>query len=326
MIPATLEKGINRAAPHWNTIEKGIIMRIRQTGKITDGLWCLGRKESCIYLLEGDKESMIVSGGMSYLTPTLLEQFKEFGIDETRITKVLILHAHFDHVGVIPFFKRRNPRMDIYASARGWRILNMPKAITTINDFGRDVAVRMGLKEVYSQYDLEWRDDITGDTVTEGDRIGVEPFEGIIYETPGHSSCSISLYVPALKALFPSDGGGIPYKDMILAAGNSNYTKYQESLTKLKDLDVAYLCADHYGYVTEEEAACYIKESIKDAAKRRAEFEEVYLRTRDVEATTEELVRRFYSANPDYILTPEIFAAVYQQMLRHIVKQLPSES
>ena len=306
--------------------QERMIMRIRQAGKIADGLWCLGREESCIYLLEGDKESMIVSGGMSYLAPTLLQQFKEFGIDETRISKILILHAHFDHVGAIPFFKRRNPHMEVYASARGWRIFNMPKAIITINDFGRDVAARMGLKEVYSQYDLEWRDDIRGDTVSKGDRIGVEPFEGFIYETPGHSSCSISFYVPALKALFPSDGGGIPYKDMILAAGNSNFTKYQESLVKLKDLDVAYLCADHYGYVTGEEAACYIKESILDATERRSEFEEIYLKTKDIEATAEELVGKFYRANPDYILTPEIYGAVYQQMLRHIVKQLPLEN
>ena len=301
-------------------------MRVRQAGKIIEGLWRLGREESCVYLLEGNKESMLVSGGMSYLAPTLIEQFKEFGIDETRITKILILHAHFDHVGVIPFFKRRNSQIEIYASAPGWRILNMPKAITTINDFGRDVASRMGLKEVYSQYDLEWGEEIGGETISEGDRIGVEPFEGVIYETPGHSSCSISLYVPALKALFPSDGGGIPYKDMILAAGNSNYTKYQESLEKLKDLNVEYLCADHYGYVAGEEAACYIRESIREAAKRRSEFEEVYLTTKDMKAASEELVRRFYRANPDYLLTPEIFGAVYHQMLRHIVEQLPLES
>lgn len=70
-----------------------------------------------------------------------------------------------------------------------------------------------------------------------------------MYETPGQSSCSVSLYVPSVKALFPSDGGGIPCKEMILAARNSNFTKYQESLEKLKDLDVAFLCSDHYGYV-----------------------------------------------------------------------------
>ena len=297
-------------------------MRIRNAGKVTDGLWCLGSEESNIYLLEGDQESMIVSGGMSYLVPKLLEQFQMYGIDETRITKLLILHAHFDHIGTIPFFKRRNLSLEVYASSRGWEILGMPKAITTINKFGRDVAVHMGFEEVYSQYDIEWGDDISGKTVVEGDHLGVEPMEGIVYETPGHSSCSISFYVPSIKALFPSDGGGIPYKEMIIASGNSNFTKYQESLEKLKDLDVEFMCADHYGYIIGEEAKNYIRESIQAARARRSEIEEVYLQSRDMEKATRELVERFYRDNPDYLLTPEIFTGVYHQMLRHIVKEL----
>jgi glyoxylase-like metal-dependent hydrolase (beta-lactamase superfamily II) len=297
-------------------------MRIRNAGKVTDGLWCLGSEDSNIYLLEGDQESMLVSGGMSYLVPTLLEQFQVCGIDETRITKLLILHAHFDHIGIIPFFKRRNLSLEVYASARGWEILGMPKAITTINKFGRDVAVHMGFEGVYSQYDIEWRDDISGKTVVEGDHLGVEPLEGIVYETPGHSSCSVSFYVPSIKALFPSDGGGIPYKEMIVASGNSNFTKYQESLEKLKDLDVEFMCADHYGYIIGEEAKNYIRESIQAARARRSEIEGVYLQSRDMEVATRELVERFYRDNPDYLLTPEIFAGVYHKMLRHIVKEL----
>jgi hypothetical protein len=31
---------------------------------------------------------------------------------------------------------------------------------------------------------------------------------------------------------------------------------------------------------------------------------------------------RFYRDDPDYLLTPEILAGVYHQMLRHIVKEL----
>ena len=297
-------------------------MRIRNAGKVTDGLWCLGSEESNIYLLEGDQESMLVSGGMSYLVPTLLEQFQVYGIDETRITKLLILHAHFDHIGTIPFFKRRNLSLEVYASARGWEILGTPKAIITINKFGRDVAVHMGFEGVYSQYDIEWGDDVSGKTVVEGDHLGVEPLEGIVYETPGHSSCSVSFYVPSIKALFPSDGGGIPYKEMIIASGNSNFTKYQESLEKLKDLDVEFMCADHYGYIIGEEAKNYIRESIQAARARRSEIEEVYLQSKDMEVATRELVERFYRDNPDYLLTPEISAGIYHQMLRHIVKEL----
>jgi len=47
-------------------------MKIRKPGKVRDGLWYLGRKESCIYLLQGQGDSMVISGGMSYICPTVV--------------------------------------------------------------------------------------------------------------------------------------------------------------------------------------------------------------------------------------------------------------
>jgi len=301
-------------------------VRIRKAGKVTEGLWCLGREESCVYLLEGGDDAMLISGGMAYLVPTLLEQFSLFGIDPARISRVLILHAHFDHVGIVPYFKRRNPRIQLLASARAWEILQMPKAISTINEFSRDGARRMGLEEVYGQYDLDWGPDIQGETVRDGDRIWVGAFEGRVLETPGHSSCSISLYVPELEALFPSDGGGIPYKEGILASGNSDFTQYQGSLHRLLDLPVRFLCADHYGYVTGEEARGYIQRSIEEAARQRATMEAVYLKTGEIDTAAKRLMEEFYKANPDYIIPPPIYEGVYRQMLRHLARHLPSAS
>ncbi|MGD9322166.1 MAG: hypothetical protein PVH99_19490, partial [Desulfobacteraceae bacterium] len=74
-------------------------MRIRKPGKIGEHLWYLGCEESGVYLLESQDESMIISGGLSYILPSVLQQISEFGIKEDRIRKFLILHAHFDHVG-----------------------------------------------------------------------------------------------------------------------------------------------------------------------------------------------------------------------------------
>ena len=242
-------------------------MRIRKPGKIRDNLWYLGHEESGIYLLEGRDGSMVISGGMSYIAPAVIHQLKTFHIERDRIKKVLILHAHFDHVGIVPFLKRSHPELDIYASARAWEILGMPKAIDTINAFGRSVADRMGMKEALSGYDLDWRDDVSGRAVSEGDKIDLGDMAVHIFETHGHSSCSISAYVPRIKALFPSDGGGIPYKQTIISSGNSNYTKYQQSLEKLKDLEVTYLCADHFGYMKGEEAGRFISSAIECAKK-----------------------------------------------------------
>jgi len=293
-------------------------MRIRNPGKVRERLWFLGREESGVYLLEGKDGFMIVNGGMSYIVPDLLRQLKEFGIAEEKITKLLILHAHFDHVGVVPFFKRRYPKLEVYASSRGWEILQMEKAINTINEFSRTVTKKLGKEEVYSTFDLDWRDDVTGKTIREGERIDLGGLEVSISEIPGHSSCCIAAYVPEFKALFPTDGGGIPFDETIMTSGNSNYTKYQQSLEKLKGLEVEYYCADHYGYVIGEEAREFISKSIEMARQQRARIEEAYRSTKDIDLAAQKLISSFYNENSNYFLSPEIFLDVYRQMVRHI--------
>ncbi len=293
-------------------------MRVRSPGKVQEGIWFLGREETGVYLLEGRDGSMMVSGGMSYIVPDLLEQFNAFGIDESRIKKMLILHSHFDHVGIIPFFKRRHPEIEVYASERAWEILRMEKATVTINEFSRSVAKRMKREALYSEYDLEWRHDVSGKTVRDGDRIDLGDTEVTILEIPGHSSCCIAAYLSELKALFPTDGGGIPFEDTIVTSGNSNFTLYQKSLERLKDLQVETYCADHYGYVIGEEARTFIPMTIDMAKKKRSEMEEAYRSTRDIDAAAKRLIASFYDENPNYFLSPEIFLDVHRQMIRHI--------
>lgn len=296
-------------------------MRIRKPGKIFDHLWYLGHEESGTYLLNGGDEAMIINGGLRYIVPEVLRQLSEFDINEEKVTKLLILHSHFDHVGVVPFFKRRHPDLEIYASARAWKILGMQDAIDTINAFSRSVTEKMGMGEACSAYDLDWRSDVSGIAVSEGDRIVVGDIEIHIFETPGHSSCHISAHAPQLKVLFPSDGGGIPYKGTIIPPGNSNFTAFQESLEKLKDLEADYVCADHFGYVTGDEARNFISRTIEAAREHRAQMEETYRRTGDIDAAAHELTDSFYAENPDYFMSREIFEGVYRQMVRHIAKR-----
>ncbi len=293
-------------------------MRIRKPGRVREGVWFLGRMESGVYLLEGTNGSMLISGGMSYIVPDILQQFKDFGIDEGKIDKILILHSHFDHVGIIPFFKRRHPGIEVLGSERAWEILGMDKTIPTINEFSRNVTKRMGKEKICSEYDLEWRRDISGNSVRDGDRIDLGGMEVSILEIPGHSSCCIAAYVPELKVLFPTDGGGIPFDETIVTSGNSNFTKYQESLERLNPLKVECYCADHYGYVVGEEAAQFIPMTIEMAKKKRAEMEEAYRSTGDIDAAAKKLISSFYDENPDYFLSPEIFLDVHRQMIRHI--------
>jgi glyoxylase-like metal-dependent hydrolase (beta-lactamase superfamily II) len=303
-----------------------VIVRIRDFGKIRDNLWHLGRAESGIYVLQGSKHSMIINGGMSCILPDIFRQIKTFNIDEGRIDKLLILHAHFDHVGIVPFLKRRHPEMEIYASARAWEILTMPKAIRTINLFSTLINEKMGNNAELSSYDLDWRDDVSGITVKEGDDIDLGGLTVSIMETPGHSSCSISAYVPEIKVLFPSDAGGIPYRDEIVPAGNSNYTLFQQNLEKLKNLDADYICADHFGYVTGEETKSFVSKTIDVAKQFRKLMESAYRKTGNVDEAVQHLIDIRYKERPDYFMSREILTGVYGQMVKHIAAALQDEN
>ncbi|MBN2516194.1 MAG: MBL fold metallo-hydrolase [Deltaproteobacteria bacterium] len=297
-------------------------MRIREAGKITDNLWYLGRMESGVYVLEGQDSSIIINGGISFILPDVLTQMKDFGIDVDKIRKLLILHSHFDHVGIVPYFKRNYPEIEVYASAPAWKILTMPKAIETVNMFSKIVTNQMGLGDSLDSFDSEWRDDVSGTTVSEGDHIDLGGVTLSIMETPGHSSCSITAYEPNLKALFASDAVGIPYRETAFPSGNSNYTQFQESLERLNTLQVDYLCADHYGYVTGDEARTYVDLSIEAARKMRADMEDVYRKEADIDTAAKTITNSFYKESPDYFISADILEGVFKQMVKHIAQTL----
>jgi 2-aminobenzoylacetyl-CoA thioesterase len=294
-------------------------MQITIPGKINNRLWFLGRMESCIYLLEGARESILINGGLSFLVPEILHQFQDFNIDASKISKVLLLHSHFDHVGIAPFFRRRNPEITLLAHARAWNVLKNPRVLQSINNANQYVMENRGVTQACANYDLDWRTDISGKALGEGDRIDLGDLEIIIFETPGHSPCSISAYVPDLQALFPSDAGGVPFGEKIMTYGASNYTDFEKSLRKLKDLPAKYICSDHFGCITGDEAASFFELSIQTAEERRILMKSIYNRRKNVDETAKELALRFKEENNHNWVTDDTFLKSYRQMVLHLI-------
>jgi len=296
-------------------------MRFRKAGKITDNLWYLGCEEAGVYILEGRDGAIMINGGFSYIIPDVLQQMKTFGIDAGKIGKLLILHSHFDHVGIVPYFKRTFPGIEIYASAPAWKIFAMPKAIEIINSFSRLSAKQMGVENALNAYNIEWRDDISGATLAEGDTIDLGDVRLLILDTPGHSNCSITAYEPNMKAMFASDAAGIPYQNFCFPSMNTNITQYLESLEKLKPLPVSFLCGDHYGYITGDEASRFIDLTFEEGRKWKGIMEDVYRRhDGDIDAAGKTITDYFYQQMPDYFIARDILEGVFKQIVKFIAK------
>lgn len=299
-------------------------MIIKEPGPVTDRIVLLGTEESTVYLLKGDGEYALIGGGMTYIVPDVIKQIAKLGIDEERIKRLVFLHAHFDHCGIITYFKKRWPWAVVTASRRAKEILSKPNVVASIDFMNR---------ALLEQHDM----------VKKGETLGLIPFAIDIEETPGdgdtltcgglsmkflyvpgHSSCSMAVYVPEEKAMFTSDAGGIPFGDLIMTAANSNFDLYQESLEKMASYDVEVHLAEHYGARTGEEGRSYLQRSIDSASEYRTLLEESLKQTGDADESTRLITDRILSEAPEYFLPREVLTMVVGQMLKYLWSTLKS--
>jgi len=296
-------------------------MHISRPGKVTDRITLLGREESCVYLLDGGEEMAILGGGLVYIIPDLLAQLEKFKVDQEKIRRMFIHHAHFDHVGIAPYLKKRWPWLKITASKRAREQLARPKVIQAIVELSRVMLAKEGLEVPVE--DLGW--DINALEVEEAVSDGQEVTCGQVrlqcLETPGHSSCSMAVYIPEEKALSASDAGGIPYGQEVFASANSNFDLFEQSLAKMAQFDIQIHLAEHYGAFVGEDGRNFLKRTMDAAQKTRAAIEEILDRTGDEKAAMEEVTDLIMAGAPDYFLPREIMMTVTAQMTRFIAQK-----
>jgi 2-aminobenzoylacetyl-CoA thioesterase len=289
-------------------------------GKITDRIWLVGRKESCAYLVGGKNEYVLLGGAMAYVAPDVLEQVEAFGIDEHKIQRVVILHSHFDHCGTVPFLKRRWPWVTVTGSQKSQDLLRKPKVIDSIEIMNQAMIAHNGLADLGQTLDLRFTGIEVESVVSDGEIMTCSDLSLEILEVPGHSSCSIAVYIPEEKALFASDAGGIPFGEKIFTAANANFDLYQQSLQKMAAKDVAIHLAEHYGALSGTEGRQFLGKAITAAAETRQVLETAYDETGDVAKTTEIITDGIMADAPKGFLPREVVAIVAGQMVNFIAK------
>ena len=291
-------------------------------GKITDRIWLVGRSESCAYIVGGEDEYALLGGAMAYVAPDVLDQVKRFGIDETKIRRIVILHSHFDHCGMVPFLKRRWPWAVVTASARSRELLQKPKVVAHIAALNQALVASSGLTGDAGDDDLRFDGIAVEAVVGDGETLPCSDLSLEIMEVPGHSSCSLAIYIPEEKALFASDAGGVPFGDKIFTAANSNFDLYQASLAKMAARDVAIHLAEHYGARSGEKGRRFLQDAMAAAAETRQFLEATFTATGDEARTAAIITDRIMAEAPVDFLPREVVALVAGQMVHYIAKTM----
>ena len=186
-------------------------------------LWQNAYENNCnTYVIKGGK-TVLIDPGHSRHVGRLFHQMEEDGIDPGKIDLVILTHSHPDHFEGLEAFLDKPVKIAMNREEERY-LLESGKL----------------LFEMMKQPLLKFRIDFY---LKEGEfHLGEKTFH--IYQTPGHSPGSLSIYWPERKVLFTGDVifyGGVGRTDFL--EGNSKLLR--ESIERMSHLDIELLLPGH---------------------------------------------------------------------------------
>ena len=185
-----------------------------------------------VYIIDGGSELALIDTGGGLGMPFILENIKKDGLNPKKITKTLLTHCHFDHIGG-NFDIKKETGTDLICHT------NDKEAIETLNEYS--------LYSMANKRGLEFKPAPIDKTVTDGDVLKVGDVKIEVLHTPGHTPGCISF-------LFKENGlKSILSGDIASALGRLGYINgpgfvledWKESIKKLLKIEPHRLFPGH---------------------------------------------------------------------------------
>jgi glyoxylase-like metal-dependent hydrolase (beta-lactamase superfamily II) len=298
-------------------------MFTNKPGKIADGLYLLGEQLCLFYLVRG-KESMIIGGGMNWVVHKLEEQLQEFGVSADEIKYLVIPHPHFDHCGAVPYLKRKYPQMKVLATEASMAILSKQKVIDYIEAANLFMIDHFGARDQYEKLNLKIDSIVINQTISDSSIIDLgNGLDVHFLDTPGHSPGDISVYIPGLKAIFPSDAVPCPLgliDKMALPSPQYDFRLFKESLRKLATCDVEICGFDHNVAVLGQDAKKVLLSALQMSEEYGKRIIDIYEGKKDFEQTVRWVVHERLEVDGFAFLNEDLMMPVARAEVRNILK------
>ena len=199
-----------------------------------------GDSTKASWLIKGEK-NILYEAGMAYSVDKMIENIKR-ELKGAPLDAVILSHSHYDHCAGLPFVKKEWPDVVVYGSAYAAKILEKPSVRETMKRLSTDAAAGAGLE--LPPYDEELiKIDVT---VKEGDVLEIGDHKIQVYETPGHTRCSVS-YLVNDDVLMASETIGVFKGGWYMPCYLVGYQMCLDAVEKLEKLPAKRLFISHMG-------------------------------------------------------------------------------
>jgi glyoxylase-like metal-dependent hydrolase (beta-lactamase superfamily II) len=272
-------------------------MHLFEKGPVTDRICISFAGFFPGFVIFGEKTAL-VDAGVPPLAPELYEAVRE-ALGGRNLDYILLTHSHYDHVGCIPYLKRRFPGLKVVGSAIAKGILSKPEARAFMEKMSKETEDAMDFRARHPDEDISLNTDLLSVDVTVGDGDLVDLGGGVsikAFETPGHTKCSVSYFMEPDEMLFAGESAGnFVGEGRVMANYLSDYALYMSSLEKVMALPIKKLGLPHQGMLLGREAVeKHFKAAVEGALEFKALVEEGLACGKDEKAIVDELMKKFY--------------------------------
>lgn len=245
-------------------------------------------------LIRGTK-NVLYDAGMAYSAGRMIGKLRR-ELDGAPLDAVILSHSHYDHVSGIPFLRKEWPNVRVYAGSYAAGVLEKPSVRAVIRGLNENAARIGGLP--LPEYDDKalYVDEAVGD----GDILTIGDHEIRVYETPGHTKCSLS-YLVDEDILFASETIGVFKGDWYMPCYMVGYQMALNSLEKLSHVPARQLYVSHIG-LYEDRPLLGIWEWLRGCMVRTRQEIETIIKTY---GTEEERIRAMLKCYHDGVVSEE---------------------
>jgi glyoxylase-like metal-dependent hydrolase (beta-lactamase superfamily II) len=205
-----------------------------------------GLKGGRVYLIEDADGLTLVDAGLPLAAPKIIRQLEALGYLSTDVKRILITHAHSDHVGGLPELKRLTG-VQVIASEIEKPVVEGDEPVVRPNP--EDLS---GVSRLLAQPGGTVDGTPVDYTVTDEDTIPGVLGELVVIATPGHSPGHVAFWGAERGILFAGDvvlnvwGLRLPPAVATVDMGEN-----KRSVARLAKLDASVVCFGHGPPLTE---------------------------------------------------------------------------
>ncbi|MFZ2397392.1 MAG: MBL fold metallo-hydrolase [Smithella sp.] len=272
------------------------------------------------YIIKGRQRHLMIDAGINLMGPAYIASLEKVFGDRNSLDYVFATHSHFDHLGSIPYLKRKLPHLQAGAFGRVGELMKKKSALdlmTFLSDLHRDY-----FQNIAGDEDVHIEPVDFNLNLKEGNRFDLGGVTCEVYEVPGHTGDSLAFFIPEIRALFAGEAYGLPQGDKdsrVQAEFLSSYDDYVSSLDKLIKLQPKLIGMAHLWVFTDDDATDFLQRS-REATPRYRKLIETYLDAAngDIDGAVKSMAQKEYDEKGAIAQPRESYIENLKAQVRHV--------